>query len=46
MTYPVCPCDGADIATPVNLPQLAHIAYRAGTYADFRRALLTPLFTH
>jgi hypothetical protein len=45
MTYPVCPCDGADIATPANLPELTHIAYRAGTYADFRRALLTPLFT-
>lgn len=45
MTYPICPCDGADIVTPVNLPELTHIAYRTGTYADFRRALLTPLFT-
>ena len=45
MTYPVCPCDGPDIAPPVNLPELAHIAYRTGAYADFRRALLTPLFT-
>lgn len=45
MTYPVCPCDGADIAPPANLPELTHIAYRTGTYANFRRALLTPLFT-
>ena len=45
MTYPICSCDGADIAPPVNLPELAHIAYRTGTYADFRRALLTPVFT-
>ncbi len=44
MNYPVCPCDGAAISTPVNLPQLAHIRYRVGTYADFRRAMLTPLF--
>ena len=45
MTYPICSCDGADIAPPVNLPELAHIAYRTGTYADFRRALLTSVFT-
>jgi hypothetical protein len=45
MTYPVCPCDGAEIAPPVNLPELTHISYRVGTYADFRRAVLTPLFT-
>jgi hypothetical protein len=44
MTYPVCPCDGAAIAPPVNLPELTHISYRVGTYADFRRAVLTPLF--
>ncbi|MGA3398928.1 MAG: hypothetical protein ABSC95_06885 [Acetobacteraceae bacterium] len=43
MTFPVCPCDGDDIAAPVNLPQLTHIAYRVGTYVDFRRAVLTPL---
>jgi hypothetical protein len=42
-TFPVCPCDGATIAAPVNLPGLSHIAYRVGTYVDFRRALLTPL---
>ena len=44
MNYPVCPCDGAAIATPVNLPELSHIGFRIGTYADFRRAVLTPLF--
>jgi len=43
MTFPICPCDGAEIAAPVNLPMLSHIAYRVGTYAGFRRALLTPL---
>jgi len=43
MTFPICPCDGAEIAAPVNLPQLSHIAYRVGTYVDFRRAVLTPL---
>lgn len=43
MTYPVCPCDGAAIAPPVNLPQLSHISYRVGRYVDFRRAVLTPL---
>jgi hypothetical protein len=43
MTGPVCPCDGAAIAPPTNLPALSHIAYRIGTYTDFRRAVLTPL---
>ena len=43
MTFPVCPCDGAELAPPVHLPGLPHIAYRVGTYVDFRRALLTPL---
>ena len=43
MTFPICPCDGAQIKAPVNLPALPHIAYRVGTYADFRRAILTPL---
>jgi hypothetical protein len=43
MSFPVCPCDAAEIAAPVNLPQLSRIAYRVGTYADFRRAVLTPL---
>jgi uncharacterized protein YndB with AHSA1/START domain len=42
MTASICPCDGASIAAPTNLPQLSHIAYRVGTYADFRTALLTP----
>jgi hypothetical protein len=43
MTFPICPCDGAMIKAPVNLPGLSHIAYRVGTYVDFRRAVLTPL---
>ncbi len=43
MTFPICPCDGDSIAAPVNLPQLSHIAYRVGTYAAFRSAVLTPL---
>jgi hypothetical protein len=43
MTFPICPCDGAAIAAPTNLPTLSHIAYRVGTYVDFRRAVLTPL---
>ena len=43
MTFPICPCDGDDIASPTNLPQLSHIGYRVGSYADFRRAVLTPL---
>ena len=41
MTFPICPCDGADIKAPVNPPTLSHISYRVGTYADFRRAVLT-----
>ena len=43
MTFPVCPCDGAERAPPVNLPGLSHIEYRVGTFADFRNAVLTPL---
>jgi hypothetical protein len=39
---PVCPCDGDLPAPPTNLPGLAHIAYRNGTFREFRRALLTP----
>src|SRR5262252_7653394 len=42
MTFPICPCDGADIKDPVNPPALPRIAYRVGTYADFRRAVLAP----
>lgn len=44
MMTSACPCDGSVLAPPVNLPGLSQIAYRAGTYADFRRAVLTPLF--
>ncbi|HEY4030719.1 MAG TPA: baseplate J/gp47 family protein [Caulobacteraceae bacterium] len=43
MTEPVCPCDGDHVVAPYNLPQLGHIAYRAGTWLEFRRAVLTPL---
>ena len=43
MTFPICPCDGDRHPPPTNLPQLSHISYRVGTYADFRRAVLTPL---
>jgi hypothetical protein len=39
---PVCPCDGDLPAPPTNLPGLNHIAYRNGTFREFRRALLTP----
>jgi Baseplate J-like protein len=39
----VCPCDGESSAPATNLPGLAAIAYRAGDFNDFRRALLTPL---
>src|SRR5262249_61629976 len=42
MTFPICPCDGADIKAPVNPPALPRIAYRVGTYADFRRVVLAP----
>ncbi len=38
---PVCPCDGDLPAPPNNLPGLSHIAYRDGTFREFRRALLT-----
>ena len=38
MTPSICPCDGAPFAPPTNLPQLSHIAYRVGTYRDFRRS--------
>jgi hypothetical protein len=44
MSYPVCPCDGDQIAPPVNLPELSYISYRVGTYVTFRHAVLTPLF--
>ena len=43
MSEPICPCDGDLPAAPTNLPQLNHIAYRAGTWLEFRRAVLTPL---
>src|SRR5260370_36602570 len=43
MSVQICPCDGARITAPVNLPALSRIAYRVGTYADFRRAILTPI---
>ena len=43
MTFPICPCDGATVLPPANLPGLSHIGYRAGTFASFRRAVLTPL---
>jgi hypothetical protein len=39
---PVCPCDGDLPEPPTNLPGLSHIAYRDGTFCEFRRALLTP----
>ena len=43
MTFPVCPCDDDTPAVPVNLPQQSHIDFRFGTYAEFRRAVLTPV---
>lgn len=43
MSGTVCPCDSPAIAAPTNLPALSHIAYRVGTYAGFRSAVLTPL---
>ena len=43
MTFPVCPCDDDTPVVPVNLPELNHIAFRFGTYAEFRRAVLTPV---
>src|SRR5271166_6352216 len=42
-TTPICPCDGDATDPPVNLPNLSTIAYRNGTFREFRRALLTPL---
>jgi predicted phage baseplate assembly protein len=42
-TTTICPCDAALPPPPTNLPGLDHIAYRAGTWREFRRALLTPL---
>ena len=39
---PVCPCDGHLPEAPTNLPGLSQIAYRDGTFVEFRRALLTP----
>jgi Baseplate J-like protein len=41
-TTPVCPCDGHLPEAPTNLPGLSQIAYRDGTFREFRRALLTP----
>ena len=41
-TTPVCPCDGHLPEAPTNLPGLSQIAYRDGTFVEFRRALLTP----
>ena len=41
-TTPVCTCS-ADNSTMTNLPGLAEIAFRAGDFNTFRRALLTPL---
>jgi Baseplate J-like protein len=41
-TTPVCACNAAN--PPItNLPGLAEIAFRAGDFNTFRRALLTPL---
>jgi hypothetical protein len=42
-TTPVCPCDAAGTQAIANLPGLSRIAFRAGGFNDFRRALLTPL---
>jgi Baseplate J-like protein len=41
-TTPVCPCDGHLPEAPTNLPGLSQIAYRDGTFREFRRAMLTP----
>jgi hypothetical protein len=38
-----CPCDNDLPQQPTNLPGLTHIAARAGTFAEFRRALLLPV---
>lgn len=40
-TMPVCPCDDHRPTAPTNVPGLDAIAFRAGTYRSFRRALLT-----
>ncbi|HEY2858175.1 MAG TPA: hypothetical protein VGJ21_07145 [Terracidiphilus sp.] len=40
-TTPVCACDSNSPIT--NLPGLAEVAFRAGDFNSFRRALLTPL---
>ena len=42
-TTVVCPCDSANSTPLSNLPNLSQIAYRAGDFNSFRRALLTPL---
>jgi hypothetical protein len=42
-TTPICACDGETPLPPTNLPGLAQVAYRNGTFVEFRRALLTPL---
>jgi hypothetical protein len=43
MTFPACPCDGAEPLAPTNLPELNAIAYRIGDFVSFRQAVLTPL---
>ena len=43
MTFPVCPCDDDVPAVPTNLPQQSRIKFRFGAYAEFRRAVLTPV---
>lgn len=40
---PLRPCDADLSAEITNLPGLPRIAFRAGDFNDFRRALLTPL---
>ena len=42
-TTSICPCDAANPDPITNLPGLPQIAYRAGDFNSFRRALLTPL---
>jgi hypothetical protein len=43
MTFPVCPCDDDPPVVPINPPQQSHINFRFGTFAEFRRAVLTPV---
>jgi hypothetical protein len=43
MTFPACPCDGAEPLAPTNLPEFNAIAYRIGDFVSFRQAVLTPL---